>query len=94
MFCPDIDFFDVLAFPIIKDTLAEKGLSIDCKQRKVDVRASFMRIGVSSTKKKKPYEMRMNVLRPLRTPSFSLFKVDISILEYEWTLTTSRLLSN
>ena len=50
MFCPDIVFCYVFYLPIIKDTLAEKGLSIYCKLSKGDVRASFMRIGVRSTK--------------------------------------------
>ena len=49
-FCPVIDFWYVFTFLIIKDTLAEKGLVIDFELRKVNVRASSMRIGVSSTK--------------------------------------------
>ena len=48
--CPYIDFCDVLTFNIIKDTLADKGLDIDCEPRKDNVRASYMRIDVSSTK--------------------------------------------
>ena len=49
-FCPDISFCDVFTLPIIKDTLAYKGLDIDCELRKGNVRASSMHIGVSSTK--------------------------------------------
>ena len=82
-FCPDIDFCDVFTLPIIKDTLAYKGLYIACKLRKGNVRASFMHIGVSSTKKLKQYANRMNVSRTLSPPSFSLSKVAISRLEYE-----------
>ena len=50
MFCPYIDFFDVFTFPIIKYTIADKGLDIDYELRKINVRASSMRIGVRSTK--------------------------------------------
>ena len=81
--CLDIDFCDVFTLPIIKDTLAYKGLYIACKLRKGNVRASFMHIGVSSTKKLKQYANRMNVSRTLSPPSFSLSKVAISRLEYE-----------
>ena len=49
-FCPVIDFCDVFTLPIIKDTIAYKGLDIDCELRKGNVRASSMHIGVSSTK--------------------------------------------
>ena len=49
-FCPYIDFCDVFTLPIIKNTLADKGLDIDFGLRKGNVRASYMRIGVSSTK--------------------------------------------
>ena len=51
MFCPIMDFCDVFTFPIIKYTLADRGLGIDCELRKVNVSASSMRIGVSNTKK-------------------------------------------
>ena len=51
MFCPYIYFCDVLTFPIIKDTLADKGLSIECELSKVNFSASSIRIGISSTKK-------------------------------------------
>ena len=49
-FCLDIDFCDVFTLPIIKNTLAYKGLDIDCELRKGNVRASSVHIGVSSTK--------------------------------------------
>ena len=71
-FCPGIDLCDVFTFPIIKDTLADKGLDIDRKLSKGNVRASSMRIGVNSTKKLKQYANRMNVSRNLRPTSFSL----------------------
>ena len=38
-FCLDIYFCDVFTLPIVKDTLADKGLDIDCKMRKGSVRA-------------------------------------------------------
>ena len=38
-FCPDIDFRNVFTLEIIKDTLAEKGLYIDCELRKGNIRA-------------------------------------------------------
>ena len=50
-FCPDIDLCDVFTLPIIKDTLAEKGLDIDFELRKGNVRESSMRIGIRSTKR-------------------------------------------
>ena len=83
MFCPYIYFYDVFNFPIINDTLADKGLDIDFELRKGNVRASSMRIGVISTKKLKQYAKRMNESRPLRPPPFSLSKLAISRLEYE-----------
>ena len=50
-FRPNIYFCDVFTLPIIKDTLADKGLNIDCELVKVNARASSIRIGVSSTNK-------------------------------------------
>ena len=48
-FFPDIYFCDIFTFPIIKNTLAYKGLGIYCELRKGNIRASYMSIGVSST---------------------------------------------
>ena len=50
MFCPYIYFYDVFNFPIINDTLADKGLDIDFELRKGNVRALSIRIVVSSSK--------------------------------------------
>ena len=82
-FCPDIYFCHVFILTIIKDTLEDKVLDIDCKQRKGNVRASSMRIGVISTKTLKQYAKRMHVSWHFRPPPFSLSKVAISRLEYE-----------
>ena len=82
MFCPYIYFYDVFNFPIINDTLADKGLDIDFELRKGNVRASSMRIGVSINNFLKQYANMMNVSLTLRPPSFSLSKVDISRLDY------------
>ena len=49
-FCPDIDLFDVFTLPFIKDTLADKVLAIAFELSKGNVRSSYMRIGVNSTK--------------------------------------------
>ena len=49
IFCPDNDLCDFFTSPIIKDSLADKGLDVDCELRKGNISASSMRIGVSST---------------------------------------------
>ena len=69
---PDIDFWYVFTLLIIKDMLVDKGIGINFKLGKGNVRASSMRIGVNSTKKLKQYANRMNVSRNLRPTSFSL----------------------
>ena len=50
VYFPDIYFCDVFTFPIIKDTLSYKVLDIDCEVRKGNASASYMHIGVISTK--------------------------------------------